>query len=154
MHQDIRFCKAQDGVRLAYAVSGDEPPVPVAWRAVAALISSLTLPLSSARKKNSLRNSALSVPSQTAVKGPSGRKGDGAWPSLTKSQRFGVVAVSKAEPAWDLKVTARPGSPGGRAGCAGVASVTLRKRGRYCGNRRILESDCEAVKRAGLRIEN
>jgi pimeloyl-ACP methyl ester carboxylesterase len=27
MHQDIRFCKAQDGVRLAYAVSGDGPPL-------------------------------------------------------------------------------------------------------------------------------
>ena len=27
MHQDIRFCKAQDGVGLAYAVSGDGPPL-------------------------------------------------------------------------------------------------------------------------------
>jgi pimeloyl-ACP methyl ester carboxylesterase/DNA-binding CsgD family transcriptional regulator len=27
MHQDIRFCKAQDGVRLAYAVSGKGPPL-------------------------------------------------------------------------------------------------------------------------------
>ncbi len=27
MHQDIRFCKAQDGVRLAYAVSGSGPPL-------------------------------------------------------------------------------------------------------------------------------
>jgi pimeloyl-ACP methyl ester carboxylesterase len=30
MHQDIRFCKAQDGVRLAYAVSGEGPPLVMA----------------------------------------------------------------------------------------------------------------------------
>jgi pimeloyl-ACP methyl ester carboxylesterase/DNA-binding CsgD family transcriptional regulator len=27
MHQDIRFCKAHDGVRLAYALSGEGPPL-------------------------------------------------------------------------------------------------------------------------------
>ena len=64
-------------------LNGSAPPVPAPSSADAPLISSLRPPLSSASKKNSLRSSAMSTPSQTAVNLPEDRKGVGGWPAST-----------------------------------------------------------------------
>src|SRR6185295_7906935 len=61
-------------------LSGSAPPNPTPSSAISPLISTFSAPRNQASKKNWLRNSASSAPSQTAVNFPAGRKGVGGWP--------------------------------------------------------------------------
>src|SRR5439155_16067334 len=93
-------------------------------------MSSFSWPFNSAWNKNSLRNSALIAPSQTASNAPAATNGEAARPDGMKRERFWTTLRSGGPPFADLTDKISPASGLGSAALSVIASDANARRRR------------------------